>query len=120
MYGDRQEMALWSSLYFELCAYGHIDVMNATRDFWIIRRENRTHPRSTRSNEAALHRRYKFADDTTTRKPSELGVLPVRSMYSAFGLISIAAPSLPSLFPGLRDRKVRVQFLDQIAFIFTR
>ncbi len=99
MYGDRQEMALWSSLYFELCAYGHIDVMNATRDFWIIRRENRTHPRSTRSNEAALHRRYKFADDTTTKKPSDLGVLPVRSLYSAFGLISIAAPSLPSHFP---------------------
>ena len=100
MYGDRQDMALWRSLYFELCAYGHTDVMNAMRDFWIIPHENRSHPRSTRSNmiEAALHRRYKFADDTTTRKPSELGVLPVRSMYSAFGLISIAAPSLPSHF----------------------
>ena len=119
MCGDREEMALRRWLYFELCAYGHIDAMNAKRDFWIIPHENRTHTRSTLI-EAALHRRYKFADDTTTRKPSELGVLPVRSMYSAFGLISIAAPSLPSLFPGLRDRKVRVQFLDQIAFIFTR
>jgi hypothetical protein len=57
--------------------------MNATRDFWIIPHENRTHPGSTRSNriEAAFHRRYKFADDTATKKPSELGVLPVRSLY---------------------------------------
>ena len=94
MYGDREEMALWRSLYFELCAYGHIDVMNAMRDFWIIPHENRTHPRSTRSNiiEASLHRRYKFADDTTIKKPSELGVLPVTSLYSALGLIQIFSP----------------------------
>jgi len=106
MYGDRQEMALWSSLYFELCAYGHIDVMNATRDFWIIPHENRTHPRSTRSNEAALHRRYKFADDTTTKKPSDLGILPCKkSVFSVGPYFNRSSVLAKPFFPGSATAK---------------
>src|ERR1700675_2929079 len=48
MYSDHQGKALSSSLYFELCSFGRINVMNVMQDFGIILHQCDKSPRRTR------------------------------------------------------------------------